>query len=176
MLCPTTRAKPSFSTSSPPGAGRAKARSQTSRSCSRQWEADGGDTVLLAVANPSNDEHPRANDVSEEEVAAFIDEQNITYPSAHGLRRRATFPLTGSVPSPRRTSSSRTAPSTATCPEPSTRRPSRRFSRPWGSDVSGRMARNPCCTAGPILLPTNSAAKSRDFGRIFGAGSRQAPF
>ena len=67
----------------------------------RQWEADGGDTVLLAVANPSNDEHPRANDVSEEEVAAFIDEQNITYPvlmdfgaellSAYGV---SAFPTT----------------------------------------------------------------------------------
>lgn len=57
--------------------------------------------VLLAVANPTTDEHPRANDVSEQEVRDFIDEQGITYPvlmdsagemlSAYGV---SAFPTT----------------------------------------------------------------------------------
>ncbi len=63
--------------------------------------ANGGEVALIAVANPSSDEHPRANDVSEQEVRAFIDEQGISYPvlmdgagellSAYGVR---AFPTT----------------------------------------------------------------------------------
>ena len=39
-----------------------------------------GDLVVLGVANPKTDEHPRNSDVSESEVRAFIDEEGITYP------------------------------------------------------------------------------------------------
>ena len=39
-----------------------------------------GDLVVLGVANPKTDEHPRNSDVSEPEVRAFIDEEGITYP------------------------------------------------------------------------------------------------
>ena len=39
-----------------------------------------GDLVVLGVANPKTDEHPRNSDVNESEVRAFIDEEGITYP------------------------------------------------------------------------------------------------
>lgn len=39
-----------------------------------------GDLVVLGVANPKTDTHPNNNDVSEDEVKAFIEEQGITYP------------------------------------------------------------------------------------------------
>ena len=38
------------------------------------------DLVVLGVANPKTDEHPNNNDVTVDEVKAFIDEQGITYP------------------------------------------------------------------------------------------------
>ena len=39
------------------------------------------DLVILGVANPSSADYPRANDVSEEEVAAFLEESGYTYPT-----------------------------------------------------------------------------------------------
>ena len=36
--------------------------------------------MVLGVANPKTDEHPRNSDVNESEVRAFIDEEGITYP------------------------------------------------------------------------------------------------
>lgn len=59
------------------------------------------DLVVLGVANPKTSEHPQNSDVSEDEVKAFIDEYNITYPvlmdtstklfSAYGI---SSFPTT----------------------------------------------------------------------------------
>lgn len=39
-----------------------------------------GDVIVLGVANPKSDGHPRSNDASIEEVKSFIGEQGITYP------------------------------------------------------------------------------------------------
>ena len=39
-----------------------------------------GDLVVLGVANPKTDSHPNNNDVTVDEVKAFIDEHDITYP------------------------------------------------------------------------------------------------
>ena len=39
------------------------------------------DVIILGVANPSSDEYPRNNDVSEEEIIAFLDENDYTFPT-----------------------------------------------------------------------------------------------
>lgn len=39
-----------------------------------------GDLVVIGVANPKTDDHPTNNDVSVDEVKAFINDYNITYP------------------------------------------------------------------------------------------------
>ena len=36
--------------------------------------------MVLGVANPNTDSHPNNNDVTVDEVKAFIDEHDITYP------------------------------------------------------------------------------------------------
>lgn len=38
------------------------------------------DLIILGVANPSNDKHPNNQDVSKEEIIAFLDEKGYTFP------------------------------------------------------------------------------------------------
>lgn len=39
------------------------------------------DVIILGVANPSSDEYPRNNDVSEEEIIEFLDDNGYTFPT-----------------------------------------------------------------------------------------------
>lgn len=42
-----------------------------------------GDVIILGVANPSTDEYPNNNDVSKEEVTAFLEENKLTFPTVY---------------------------------------------------------------------------------------------
>ena len=46
----------------------------------REWGENTGDLVVLGIANPRSDANHQANDVTEDELKAFIAEQGITYP------------------------------------------------------------------------------------------------
>ena len=41
------------------------------------------DLVVLGIANPKNDENPRNQDVSEEEVTKFLEDGGYTYPTVY---------------------------------------------------------------------------------------------
>lgn len=65
------------------------------------WDENEGDVIILGVANPKNDDYPRNQDVTQEEVETFLSDQGYTYPvvmdttggifSAYGVR---AFPTT----------------------------------------------------------------------------------
>lgn len=65
------------------------------------WDENEGDLIVLGVANPKNDDYPRNQDVTQEEVETFLSDQGYTYPvvmdttggifSAYGVR---AFPTT----------------------------------------------------------------------------------
>ena len=44
------------------------------------WGENTGDVVVLGVANPSSDENPYGQDGTQEEIAAFLEENGYTYP------------------------------------------------------------------------------------------------
>ena len=44
------------------------------------WGENTGDVVVLGVANPSSEEYPYAQDVTQEEITAFLEENSYTYP------------------------------------------------------------------------------------------------
>lgn len=44
-----------------------------------------GDVIILGAANPSSDEYPNNNDVSEEEIAAFLEENNLNFPTVYDV-------------------------------------------------------------------------------------------
>ncbi len=45
-----------------------------------EYGENGGDLVILGVANPRDDDHPESNDVTVEEISAFLEENGYTYP------------------------------------------------------------------------------------------------
>lgn len=44
------------------------------------WDENQGDLVVLGVANPTSEEYPYNQDVSQEEITAFLSENGYTYP------------------------------------------------------------------------------------------------
>lgn len=47
----------------------------------QEYGLNSEDVVILGVANPSTDEHPNNNDVSIEEITAFLEESDLTFPT-----------------------------------------------------------------------------------------------
>lgn len=45
-----------------------------------EYGSNGGDVIILGVANPKTEEHPNNSDVSQEEVEHFLSENGYTYP------------------------------------------------------------------------------------------------
>jgi len=46
----------------------------------QEYGKNEGDVIILGVANPSSEEYPNNSDVAKEEVAAFLEESNYTFP------------------------------------------------------------------------------------------------
>ena len=45
-----------------------------------EYGSNGGDVIILGVANPKTEEYPNNSDVSQEEVEHFLSENGYTYP------------------------------------------------------------------------------------------------
>ena len=47
----------------------------------KEYGENQGDVIILGVTNPSSSEYPKNNDVSQDEIIEFLDENNYSFPT-----------------------------------------------------------------------------------------------